>query len=307
MNARTAGALASLALTLAGLALTLGALPADGATVLLKNTWLKQHKNRVTVSASCRIDKSHAHPNGIAADGDDGDLHMACRCATVGLPMVGEIVNAAQFDDAVQVAKDAAKNHTMTQVEGVWRFWLEHPSAKPQTQGAAVPVPGNTNPDHSFELHPLTSIGGEDLSGSFSGIPGYHPYAAKTAFAHYEGRTFTVSRSGAFTSIVGTKAKYNYAGFTFEVAGKPKHVADGWFVLATIAGVNGDPRRMVIADGTAAAALIASATKGKRFKAVGIPRINLERIDELLMQHPHETLPITGAYEMIVVSMTSAP
>jgi hypothetical protein len=178
----------------------------------------------------------------------------------------------------VQVAKDAAQNHSMTPVEGVWRFWLEHPSTKPQTQGGAVPVPANTNPDHSFELHPITSIGAEDLGASFTEIPSFQPYPAKTAFQYYEGRTFTVSRSGAFTSIVGTKAKYNYAGFTFTVAGTPTHVTDGWFVLATIDGVVNDPRRMVVADGTPPARLIATAQKGMRYRAAEVYRVVADRL-----------------------------
>jgi len=287
--------------------LALGVVSADASTVLLKNTWLKSHKNLVTATSSCHIDKSHAHPNGIGGDGDDGDLHMACRCDAIGLPMVSEIVNAAKFDDAVAAAKDAAKNKTKTQVTGVWRFWLEHPSTNAQTQGATVPIPGSTNPDHSFEIHPVTKIGGEDLLTSFVVIPGYQAYSAKTAFQDYEARTFQVSRSGAFTSIEGKKAKYNYAGFTFTVAGKPEHVADGWFVLATIDGVVNDPRRMVIADGTAPATLIATAKKNMRYKAVGVPRINLERIDDLIAQHPHETVPVSGAYEMIIVSLAKVP
>jgi hypothetical protein len=304
---RSSGAATLVCVPLTCAALALGVVSADASNVLLKNTWLKSHKNRVTATSSCRIDKSHTHPNGIADDGDDGDLHMACRCDAVGLPMVSEIVNAAKFDDAVAAAKDAAKNKTKTQITGVWRFWLEHPSTKAQTQGATVPIPGSTNPDHSFEIHPVTKIGGEDLLTSFVVIPGYQAYSAKTAFQDYEARTFQVSRSGAFTSIEGKKAKYNYAAFTFTVAGKPEHVADGWFVLATIDGVVNDPRRMVIVDGTAPATLIATAKKNMRYKAVGVPRINLERIDDLIAQHPHETIPVSGAYEMIIVLLAKVP
>src|SRR4029434_8046114 len=136
-------------------------------------------------------------------------------CADIGLPMVAEIVNAASFPDAVDAAKTAAATKQSRRLSGVWRFWLEHPSKKPQTQGAPVPVPTNTNPDHSFEIHPLTAIGGEDLEWSFGTVACYSPSAAKKAFQDYESREFLVSRSGGFTSIEGTKAKFNYAGFTF--------------------------------------------------------------------------------------------
>jgi hypothetical protein len=275
-------------------------------TVLLKTSWLKSHKNRVTATSDCRVDKSHQSPNAVGDDGQDGDLHMACRCTDIGLPMVAEIVNAAQFDDAVAAAKSAASTKAVTKLTGVWRFWLEHPSSSPQTQGATVHVATTTNPDHSFEIHPITRLGSEDLAGSFTDIEGYKPYAAKKAFTYYEDREFVVSRSSTFTSITGTKAQYNYAGFTFTVAGAPKKVADGWFVLATIDGVVETPRRMVIAAGTPPADLVAKAKKGQRYEALGIPRINLERIDAALAGHPNEDITVTGAYEMIIVGLAKA-
>jgi hypothetical protein len=291
-------------LVLVGLLLAADGAPAGAeSTVLIKNTWLKRHKNRVTTSASCEISRSHKHPNPIGSSGDDGDLHMACRCAAIGLPMVSEIVNAAMFPDAVADAKDAAATLKKRQVAGAWRLWLEHPSQTPQTQGASVPFPANTNPDHSFELHPVTRLGTHDLRSSFVPIPGYKAWPAGTAFPYYEKRVFTVSRKGAFTAIEGTKSKYNYAKFRFTTAGKSKQLSDGWSVLARIDGVPDSVRRMVAPDDTPPAALIAAATKGKRFEAVGIPRINLERLDRVLAENPGVKTPVRGAYEMILVSL----
>ena len=208
------------------IALALSSRPGHAGTVLLKNTWLTQHMNRVTATSDCHVDKTHPGPNPIGNDGDDGDLHTACRCADIGLPMVAEIVNAAQYAPAVAAAKNAASTKTITPVTGVWRLWLEHAPTTTQTQGGHVAVPTNTNHAHSFEIHPITRFGTIDLLASFATIPGYKPYDAKTAFTHYESRTFTVSRTATFTSIQGPKALYNYAGFKFTVAAAPKHVAD---------------------------------------------------------------------------------
>lgn len=282
----------------------LGVPPLDAAsTVLLKNTWVKAHKNRVTTSALCEISRSHDHPNTIGKSGDDGDLHMACRCASIGLPMVSEIVNAAMFPDAVTEARDAAATLKKRRIAGAWRLWLEHPSKTAQTQGGKVPFPKNTNPDHSFEIHPVTELGSEDLKPSFVAIPGYQAWPAATAFPFYEKRVFTVSRKGKFTAIEGTKAKYNYASFRFTSAGKPKKLADGWSVLARVDGVPDSIRRMVAPDGTPPAALLAAAAKGHKFEAVGIPRINLERIEAVLAENPGVKTPVRGAYEMILVSL----
>lgn len=287
------------------IALTLTGSASAAGTVLLKTSWLQAHKNLVTATSSCRIDTVHKTVNGIKSGGDDGDLHMACRCDDVGLPMVAEIVNAAMFSSAATSARTASRTKTPTQITGVWRFWLEHPATKPQTQGAKVPVPTDTDPDHSFEIHPITALGTIDLSGSFVPIPGYSPYLAKKAFDYYEQRTFTVSRSGIYTAIEGTKAKFNYAGFQFTVAGTPQKVADGWFVFANIDGIPGDPRRMVVPAGTAPAGLVVKAKKGMRYRAVGIPRIDLKRVDDEVTAHPGVRWPVTGAYEMILVSMAA--
>ena len=157
-----------------------------------------------------------------------------------------------------------------------------------------------------LEIHPITSLAGIDLTPSFKDIPGYTAYG-DSVFDYYEQRVFTASRSGAFTSIEGSKAVYNYAGFRFTVAGKPQKKADGYFVAATIPGKVTTARRMVIADGTAAAVLIKAAKKGDRFKALGIPRIDLSQIDKAIMKHPSVTVAVTGAYEMIIVGMSKAP
>lgn len=293
------------ALVMAGAA---GPALAAGA-VHLKTSWLRQHKNRVTVADDCRIDRSHQHPNPIGEKSEDGDLHAACRCPTVALPMVAEIVNAAKFPDAVALAKAAAKDHQTVRLGGVWRLWLEHPppAGEVQVQGATVPVATGTNPDHAFELHPLVRIGGEALTASFVPIPGFKAYPAKTAFDHYEKRKLDLSRNGSFTVIEGKKAAYNYTSFVFTVAGKPRKKADGWFVMATVDGITAAPRRMVIAADTPPAALIATAGKGMRFEATGIPRINLERVDFELKHHPQGVTGVTGAYEMIIVALAKKP
>jgi hypothetical protein len=245
-----------------------------------------------------------ATPHTIGSGGDDGDLHMAGRCSAVGLPLVLEIVNAAQFPGALAAVKTAASAKQLEQISGAWRLWFEHPpGAGTQTQGAKVPVPTNSNPDHVFEMHPLTAFGGEDLKASFVPIKGYKAYAAATAFPFYEKRAFTVARGAKFTTITSTKAGYNYAAFPLTIAGQPKKVADGFMVLATIDNVVTDPRRMVVAEDTPAAALVEHTAEGAKFTALGIPRVNLERLDAEAAKSPGTTVTVVAAYEMIIVAL----
>lgn len=285
------------------LVLAISSARSDAAKVLLKDSWLKANKNHVTVRVSCRLEESLKSPHGISSSGNDGDIHMACRCPDIGLPMVAEIVNARQFRPVVDAAFQGAQDKKTETLTGVWRLWLEHPpKSGSQTQGATVPAPGSSNPDHVFEIHPLTQFGGEDLRAGFVPIPGYSAYPAKKAFDYYEKREFTVSRKSGFTAIEGGTAKLNYATFPLTLDAKPHKRPGGWIVLATIDGVLAIPRRMVIADGTPPATLISVAKKGDRFQALGIPRINLDKVDNEL-KNTSGPKTYNGGYEMIIMAL----
>jgi hypothetical protein len=61
-------------------------------TITLKNSFIEQYKDKVTISASFTVDKAHKKPN---APSKDGDMHVAGRADEIGLPTVAEIMNAA--------------------------------------------------------------------------------------------------------------------------------------------------------------------------------------------------------------------
>ena len=283
------------------------------AEVVLKTAWIEAHKNRVTLKSpvAFKVDKAHKRPNPVGEGAQDGDLHMAGRAPDVGLPMVAEIVNAAidASADALAVVKAAAGTNKSIQLNGVWRLWFEHPSSKAQQQGATVPVPANTNPDHSFEVHPITQIGDENLAADFVAIDGYTAHPAAACFKHYESQVFTVTRNATFTSIEAKKAGFNYADFVLVAAGAPKKSEDGgWMVLATIEDTKGTvlvatPRRIVAAPGTAPAEAVRKLQKGGRLHVIGIPRVNLERLMAAASGSPGRAVTVKGAYEMIVVGV----
>jgi hypothetical protein len=287
--------------------------PCWAAEVVLKTAWIDAHKNRVTLQGPVpfKVDQAHKHPNPVGEGAQDGDLHMAGRAPDIGLPMVAEIVNAATAASVKALAdvKAAAGKNTTVQLGGVWRLWFEHPSSTAQHQGATIPVPTNTNPDHSFEIHPITEFGGDDLDADFVPIDGYTAHPAAACFKHYEGLTFTVTRGATFTSIQAKKAGFNYADFVLVAVGPPKQSEDGgWMVLATIQDAHGKelvntPRRMVAAPNTAPAAAVKALKPGDRLHVVGIPRVNLERLMAEASKVGGNPVTVKGAYEMIVVGV----
>ena len=289
------GALAGLVL------LALAHAPAGAGEIVLRNTWIKKYMNKVNISSPCRVDETHDAPNDAAKD---GDLHMACRCDSVALPMVGEIVNAADFPAVVGAAKQAKKDRTQVQITGVWRIWIEHPATKAQRQGAHVPVLKNTNPAHMFEIHPLTLFDGDSLHAGFKTIPGFSPMPVATTFKHYESRVFKVERKGAFTSITSPRSVYNYAKFKFKVAGTPSKLSDGWAAQVKVEGVQTDSTRRVVAPNRSGpATLLSKAVAGGRYEAIGVPRLDLRRIDQAAKDHPNQEINVPAAYEMILVSL----
>ena len=287
---------------LAGLALLVFALaPASAGEIVLRNTWIKANMNKVTVSSPCMVDTTHVSPNTAAKD---GDLHMACRCDEVDLPMVAEIVNAADFPSVVTAAKQAKRDRAKVQITGAWRIWIEHPPSTAQRQGAHVPVLKGTNPDHMFEIHPLTLFDGDSLQTSFKVIPGFTTKPVATTFKHYESRVFTVERKGAFTSITSPKSVYNYAKFKFKVAGTPSKLSDGWAAQVKVEGVQTDSTRRVVAPNrTGPGTLLSKAVAGGRYEAIGIPRVDLRRIEQAAKDHPNQEINVPAAYEMILVSL----
>jgi hypothetical protein len=294
-----------------GLALVLlFVVPLRATEVLLKNSWIEAHKNRVTTDLTFRVEKAHRRPNPIGEKSDDGDMHLAGRSPQVGLPMVVEIVNAALDDHApvLESIKEAVSQRAAVQMSGIWRLWFEHPGSKPQTQGQRVPAPPHTNPDHVFEIHPVTRWIDDPLDESFVPIDGFSAHDAATAFARYEKMVVTVARGRSFTSFETKMIGFNYTEFEMVITSTEK-VDDGVMALARIADLNGKilvntPRRMVFAAGTRPASLVAKAKRGMKFRALGIPRLNLERLMAKAEAAAGEAVDVQGAYEMIIVGIT---
>lgn len=284
-------------------------------TLNLSADFVNRVKNRATLSIQFELDAHLTKPHPVKQSGDDGDVHMAGRAPEVRLPMVVEIMNAGEKDQAtsVKLMNGTSAGKTIA-VTGAWRIWFEHPSQGDQTQGAQVATPANSNPNHVFEIHPVTSFGGNNIGDSSlvpienpsNGNP-YAAYAASDAFSHYEKLQATIEVSDTAVSITSKKAGYNYTEFELEPAGKPQKTADGIFVLANVYDVSDEetpvtssPRRMVFIAGTEPAKELMALQPGERMHVLGIPRVNLA---EVAAVHPGETISQRLPYEMIIVAV----
>ena len=281
----------------------------------LSSSFVNQVKNRATLSIQFELDAHLTKPHPVERSGDDGDVHMAGRAPEVQLPMVVEIMNAGEKDQSasVKLMNGTPAGQTIA-VTGAWRIWFEHPSQDEQTQGDSVEVPANSNPNHVFEIHPVTAFGGNDI-GDSSLVPIEDPknghlyaaYSAGVAFGRYEKLEATVEVSDTAVSITSKQVGYNYTEFELEPAGKAQQTPDGFFVLANVYDTSDDetpvtaaPRRMVFVAKTEPAKELLSLPPGGRMHVLGIPRVNLA---EVAAVQPGKAVDLPLPYEMIVVAV----
>jgi hypothetical protein len=280
--------------------------------VTLKNSFIGKYKNRATIDLSFIVDLAHKQPNKVGKGGQDGDMHIAGRSKDVGLPMVAEIVNAKDESAAVQFIHSIEGNDKPTALSGVWRLWCEHPSKTYQVQGAVVSKPKNTNPDHVFEVHPVTKVGTIDVLGSLKVIDKYTAYTAERAVSMFEKKPCQIipNASKKTTTINTKKVGFNYVRFVMELSEQEQEpVADGRFVTANILDSKGEPIaediRMVFVKDTEAEKKVKTLEEGDTLEVLAIPRINLEEVSNRVKQaksNPQvlkENLP----YEMVVIGV----
>ncbi len=279
--------------------------------LVLSNQFIEANKNRATMGITLEVDHVLKSPHKASSGGNDGDIHLSGRSDDIGLPLVVEIMNAGlPKQSAVLSAAKQADGGNILPVSGVWRIWFEHPGGD-QIQGDPVPVPADTNPDHVFEIHPVTQFGGDPATDSFVEIPKYTAYDAQTAFPKYEKLEATIESTDTSTTISSTKTGYNYAEFLIQLAAKPVASDDGGLlVLAKVMQdaeeeVVSEPVRMVFAPNTPPAAVVANCTADDMLHVLGIPRVNLERISFMTAQQPGQPFQAKLPYEMIIVGVYS--
>lgn len=289
---------------------------ANAQTLVLQRTFIEKYKNRATIDGTFLVDHALAQPHPAS---QDGDLHAAGRSDQVGLPLVSEVMNAALDAQAtvVQTMQANEGNETPTAISGAWRIWFEHPSKLPQVQFDDVPPAANTNPDHCFEIHPITQYAGMQILQSLQDIQGYTPKDAETAFGNYEQLSATLVIDDQTIAVTSKRVGYNYVKFLAQLAGKPDTLdnndagqADGQVVLANILDNAGDQVlvnnvRLIFIAGTPPADTLAQASDGATLQLLALPRVDLNSISAFADSGGSGTLVRKLPYEMIVVSATN--
>lgn len=285
-------------------------------TLSLKKDFVNQFKDRATISTDLRVDVHPKSPHSIGKGAEDGDIHMAGRDNVIKLPLVAEILNARFEKDTMQFLKQISDGQSVS-VTGVWRVWFEHPGPG-QVQGQTVPVPATSNPDHVFELHPITQFGTFDCLDSFVNITNpnvsppklYEAYSATRAFGEYDDLKAAIKATSTRVFLATSKTGFNYTEFVIELAGKPKDMGDSFMVLARIYDSQNleEPaaktlHRMVFVKGSPPAGEIQGLKKGHTLHVLGIPRVNLSEVMAIANKNGNNETKVPLPYELIIAAV----
>ncbi len=282
----------------------------------LKDDFIESYYNKATITANFVIDHTHHHAKDIGSSAsDDGDIHAAARSGSVGLASVIEIMNARLTQNAtdifIQQEGKTGANDSIA-VSGVWRVWFEHPGKKGahHKQGNKVYKAKNTNPDHVFEVHPITKVGSIDVRHTFIPIKdgnkefGYKK--ANTAFEKLNKAVFKVSKpNAATTTLHSSMVGYNYILFSALITSEVEELSDGHAVVADLYHGNSKVAsdiRLVFVAGTPPDVIFNQTLPTQKIKLVGIPRVSLDVVREIV---EYEELPYTTTlpYEVVIVSL----
>ena len=276
----------------------------------IDNAFIEKYKDRVNIETSLVIDRAMKEPNSRLLD---GDLHFAGRSPAIGLPVVAEIANAASVRRAVDLVRRLDGTGRPVKISGVWRLWAEHAGRAKEEQGEDVDPAASENPNHVFEIHPVTKLGEIRLLDTFRTIGGgFKPGEARHTFGIFQDVGCKITAKPKSVSFVTRKGVDNNVEFILEVAdGRQIEVEGGRFVVAAVRDLDGnlvvERLRMVFADDTPPERAVKRLQKGGRLRVYGLPRISLSEVwrrvqgstrDPALLEKnlPYEII-VQGVYE----------
>jgi hypothetical protein len=281
-------------------------------TLTLPNDFIEKYKNRATITTEFEIHFAHKTPKKPSPShpANDGDIHISGIPAELRMPAVAELMNAAGQPKALAFA-NKMKGQTV-KLTGVWRFWPEHGGEDDFRPGMKIVIT-NTNPDHIFEIHPLTEIGGIETRTSFHPIPGYKPKDAEDAFTRYENIRARIYPQKDSTKIRMGIIGYNYVKFRLRLREDPTHkIDDGLTVFADVKEVGGETlvkkRRMVFVEGTRPIRGVQKLKENDCMLVLGMPRLNLSLVSWRVQRGSKDADPDPDVlmwnlpYEMIIVA-----
>lgn len=279
----------------------------DEVHIELDRSFIEDYKNRVTIRASFTVDAARKSPNPNLAD---GDLHFAGRAPEIGLRLVGEIKNAAAADSAVAVVRRAQSTRSPLQITGAWRLWPEHALGIKHEQGRPMRPLTNANPDHVFEIHPITRLGAISLLETLRPVEGYKPGNASRTFDIYQGATSTLRVGPTTVTLITPIGLYNDVHFLMQITDpRQVEVEDGRFVTASALDLDGsllvERLRMVFVKGTPPERAVRALEPGARLHVWGLPRVDFAEISRRVSESQTNPAGLRGRmpYEIIVLAV----
>ena len=274
--------------------------------IVLRKSFIDSLKNKVTIDANYKVVKMHKYPNTAKKD---GDMHIAGYADNIDLPVVAEIMNAKDENEAVNILRTFEDTADQITIKGAWRIWCEHTKNYRQDQYAPLIKIKNTNPDHVFEIHPITMIQDRDILNSLKGIDGYSYKEAAKAFERYSKIKCRLQDLNDRVLIETKGVGYNYAEFHIEITDSSQLVTDdGRFIICKVKDKTGktvyEKMRMVFPKNSEAEKKVKVLGKGDTMHVLGIPRVDLALVSYRIkhsVDHPYMlgwNLPV----EMIIVA-----
>lgn len=280
----------------------------DQVQIELRRSFIERYKNRVTIEATFTVDAVADRPNPAMFD---GDFHFAGRAPEIGLRLVGEILNAESADSAVDRVKQAHSSEQPIRLTGAWRLWPEHAFGAREQQGRqAGPLP-NANPDHVFEIHPVTRAGRIDLLHTVRPVEGYLAGNPKRTFGIYEDATYRLEIKPETVVLTVTTGLYNDVHFVAELSREaPQVVGDGRFIYAAALDDSDSTRlvervRLVFLKNTAPERRVRSMKAGARLHVWGKPRVNFADISRIIRESVKDPALLEGPlpYEILILGV----
>ena len=298
---------------------------AVGSNIVLKTAWAQRFRNQLSIDATMTV---LALNRGKEADGDS---HGGSRQNSIGLPMVAEILNGLATTQATGRAALAPGTNPQKQVYGAWRLWFEHPPVGGGTQcqvfsGRAPAIcaqqdvdgGADSNPDHSFEIHPVFEVDGVAIGRSSMVLTSDNGSVKETdtALNDFMGKNkiLTVVRSTTALTLTSIKLVNNYVRLRVRITSP--HVAttrqkdgtvDGGFVIADVFSSSDEEekkrentRLFYLRDSEPGDALDA-AQRGATFTIVGVPRVDLDAVLKASEGRRSVSMPLP--FEFIVVAL----
>ena len=274
--------------------------------IALRKSFIDSLKHKVCIETEYNVVHAHERANPPAKD---GDIHIAGLTTNVGLATVAEIMNAKPEVAAIKVIHDNEGTEDYFKMIGVWRICCEHSGESKQIQGQKIPKIKNTNPDHVFEIHPVTKVKNIDLTKTLKPIVGYRYKEANDAFSRYANVRCKLKDKGDMVSIQTNGVGYNYVDFWIEIIdAEQKEVEDGRFVFCAVLDKDKEvvcsKMRMVFPKDSPAEKKIKTMGEGERLHVIGVPRMSLALISyriENASENP-EMLEWNLPMEMIIVA-----